>query len=202
MKKILIHTDHNRSKQLTTKRKVHLEDLNEILSEYNKLGLDELTGNEFQELISNPKSVVFDKINNGEAASIGGLPINKHKALELVTMPAGFHQLEALIESFKRSRSDYSTHLCHVDIVDNEVVIKQCVIDADIEAGKIYLQTEKEKTLFDFLEGVISLANEKFGKRPYDLGNLISSKISFNNGPGQPLYKIKYSTLKGFGEAQ
>jgi hypothetical protein len=200
MTPVLINTDANYSNNLTKGRKIHLEDLNEILNEYNSLNLEAITGVEFQNLIYDPKSVIFDKINNGSPIEIGGVPINKAKALELVAMPQGFGVLNSLIESFKNSRPNWAPLLVNIDIDETGVILKQSVIDADIEAGKTYVTTAEEKALFDFLTAVISAAGTYFGSRKYDLGDLVSSGIFTNTEPGvAEKYKINYKKIKGFG---
>jgi hypothetical protein len=124
--------------------------LNEILNDYNALNLGAITRPEFQNLIRNPKSVIFDKLNNGKPIEIGGIPVDKAKALELVTLPSGFNAFNSLVESFRNSRPGWNSLLGSVDIEENELIIKQSVIDADIEAGKTYATTDEEKRCLIF----------------------------------------------------
>lgn len=201
MTPVLINTDSNYSNNLTRQRSVHLADLNEILSEYNSLSLEALTGIEFQNLIHNPKSVIFDKINDGTPILLGGVPISKTKALELVAMPQGFDAMNSLIESFKSNRPGWAPLLINTDIDETGVVLKQSVISADIAAGKTYATTDEEKALFDFLTAVVSAAKTHFGSnKKYDLGTLVTAKISINNTPGAVSdYVIHHKEIGGFG---
>ena len=114
------------------------------------MNLGAITRPEFQNLIRNPKSVIFDKLNNGKPIEIGGIPVDKAKALELVTLPSGFNAFNSLVESFRNSRPGWNSLLGSVDIEENELIIKQSVIDADIEAGKTYATTDEEKRCLIF----------------------------------------------------
>lgn len=200
MTPFLMYTDTNHSNNHIRQAKIHLEDLNEILNDYKLLNLPEITGPEFQKLIHNPKSVVFDKMNSGASLELNGMPIDRAKAVDLVTMPDGFDSLNQIIESFKRNRSGWNHLLTNIDIDETGVILKQTVIDAHVNSSKIYATTVEEKALFDFLTAVVSAATTAFGTKRYDLADLIGKRIILDNTPGSaPSYKILYKEIKGFG---
>lgn len=200
--KILIHHDQQAAEKTSREREKHFSDLSEILSDYNALGLPELTGPEFQNLIRNPKLLVFDKLNEGQPLQFNGMQVSKAKALDLVSMPDGFDQLAELIESFKTHRPGWDALLNNTNLVKGELTVKECVLNADAEAAKVYISTDKEKGLYSFLETVIEAAKEYLGVSQFhDLGALITSTISRDAVDGKSTgYKIIAAKVRGFGE--
>jgi len=196
-----MYSNTSYSNDLTRQKSVYLSDFNEILNVYGTLELAVLTAAEFRSLVTNPKSVIFDKIGDGQTPTINGIPISRDKAIELVTMPDGFDALNQLIEGFKNSHSRWNEFLNDIDIVDGVVVLKQSVIDANVEAGKTYATTPNEKALFDFLTAVKTAASTYFGETKADLGILVSKGIMLNTDPGaSENYKIIAKSIKGFRE--
>ncbi|CAN5127804.1 hypothetical protein BH09BAC2_BH09BAC2_20010 [soil metagenome] len=141
-------------------------------------------------------------MNEGQPLQFNGMQVSKEKAVDLVTMPAGFDELAAIIESYKTNRPGWDALLNNTDLVKGELCIKQSVLEADEEASKVYISTNKEKGLFTFLETVIEAAKEYLGEnQSHDLGDLITRTIARDITDGKSNgYKIKAAEVKGFGE--
>ena len=200
-KPILIHTDVPQATAASNSKRVHLPDLNEILSDYLAMALAPLTGAEFQSLIHDPKSLIFDKVNGDQPLTFNGMDVSKAKAMELVKLPEGTDELCNLIEAFRNNRKNWQVLLSYTDVVNGNVVLKQSVIDEDIECSKIYLTTDKEKALHLFLEAVKKAAIDNLGpKKFYHLGELISKCLVLDqvSGSAPTGYKIIPNQVKGF----
>ncbi len=200
-KPILIHTDVPQATAASNSKRIHLPDLNEILSDYLSLALPPLTGTEFQSLIHDPKSLIFDKVNGDQPLTFNGMDITKAKAIELVKLPEGTDELCNLIEAFRNNRKNWQVLLTYTDVVNGSVVLKQSVIEQDIKDTEIYLTTDKEKALYLFLEAVKKAAIDNLGgKKFYLLGELITRSLVLDQvaGSAPTGYKIIPAQLKGF----
>lgn len=182
MSHILMHTDNSKFNDEIKRLSIHLPELTEILGAYNSIGVGKINGPQFQSLVREPASFIFDKMTNGEDVVIGGLKINKAKALDILEKPAGYERMVALIQNYK-AKPNWEHHLDNVDLDGSEVTLKQCLIDCETEACKIYATTDKEKRVFEFAEGLIALAEAKFGDTKPDLAQLVNSIITTQANP-------------------
>lgn len=206
MEDLLMFTDIQKFNEEIARHSIHMDKLNAILMAYGVMNLSTLTGTEFIELVNHPGKVVFDKMTNGQPFEINGMQIDKTKAIELILKPAGYKEMIELIEGFKQI-PNWSYHLIEVDVVNGEVVLNQSVIDKETEASKVYAKTDKEKQLFQFVQGVVAAANAAFGEgSPYNLAQLVEKTIYTLATPTgtfeMPLphysYEIRYRKIVGF----
>lgn len=207
MEPVLMFTDTIQFNERIAQHSIHLGSLNAILAAYEVMRLPELNGEEFISLVQQPGTVVFEKMTNGGAAEIMGMQVDKEKAMELILKPDGYDEMYSLIQVYKQA-SNWSYHLHKVDLVNGEIVLHQSVIDSETKSSKVYAKTEKEKQLFQFVQGVIAAANEAFGEGcPYKLEELVQTTIKTVARPTgtflMPLekysYEVLYRKITGFG---
>lgn len=194
MAKVLVHTNTSRLNQLTRERESLISDLSEILNDFNALDIGELTGDDLAALVADPKGFVFDKMNDGNPIEVGGIAISKSKAMELVSFPAGYPALDALIASFKANRKD-SVNVYMYEIVDGEIEVKAAVTTADQESCKTYI-SDDQKPLHDFITDVLAAANTRFNGKKKDIGTILSALVAPKlESDVQVGYTIRYDLL-------
>ena len=201
MDPILIFTDTSRLNEALRQHSVHLADLNEILTDYGVLGLSSLLGEEFQSLVRDPATTIYDKMTGGSPAEINGMPINRAKVMELLQKPAGYDALLEIIDSFKKHRPHWDSILHNVDVVSGKVVLNASVVTAETIASKVFLTTDNEKNLYDFAQAVIAAAGTHLGGVKYNLSELIERTVYRNVNPVTTTgidYKIKPTSFRGF----
>ena len=134
MKPVLMHTDTARFNETIKRNSIYLGELTEILQAFNVMNIGTLTGAEFQSLVTNPPGVVFDKMTKGQDVVIGGLKINKAKALDILERPKGYNTMLDLIEVYKnRQNWNHHLHVVDIDLDGNEIVLKKSFIDQEAE---------------------------------------------------------------------
>ncbi len=177
---------------------------NEVFEQYQTLNLPQLNNvEEFKKLMHTPADLVFDKMTNGAPLTLNGLPVNRHKALEIVSMPAGFDDLANRITELKKKHPHILNSLSYIDIADSEVVVSQAVKDAELEHHKYYATTDDEKALFGFAQDVIASAKARFGEDgKYSLEYLVgrcvyTDGLTDANPKG---YRINVKKVQGFNE--
>jgi hypothetical protein len=156
------------------------EVLQEIVTTYNFLGLLPLNSEDFFNLISNPAELVFDKMSNGEDISIGGLKVDKQKAIEIILKPKGYNELLAKIEEiFKRiSESEYWISYKNIPVTKQNVQKFYVINNGSIsinstcnleikELCKLYAKSDASKQAYSLATSLISVFNE------HDTKNLI-----------------------------
>ena len=174
---------------------------NEVFEQYKTLNLPELTAQDFKKLISNPADLVFDKMTNGAPLTLNGLPVNRHKALEIVSMPEGFDDLLHMITEAKKKNPYILNSLSYVDIVDSEVVVSQAAKDGELKHHQYFATTEDEKALFAFAQDVITAAKARFGgDGKYNLATLVERSIYTSGmiGAEPKGYHINARNVQGF----
>lgn len=187
-------------------KSVHLSKFTAILAAYNALNIGEITANEFKSLVQNPASFIFDKMTNGQDIVIGGLKVNKAKAIEILEKPNGYEAMKDLITSYQNTVPSWNHYLSSIDIdaENEEVIIAQTVLDAELEASKVYAKTNNEQKVFQFVQDVIDLATAAFGGKNPDLAELISSTITTReepHGSRNNQYLVNYKAISAFNNS-
>ena len=195
MADILMYTDMDRYNEQIRLKSVHLDKLTEILQAYNAMNIGDITGNEFKRLVQNHASFIFDKMTNGQDVVIGGLKVNKAKAIEILEKPKGYDELQDKITRFQHSVPQWHHHLSHIDIDGNSVVISQQCLDAELEASKIYAKTDNEKKALEIAQAIKALWEEKFADQRFPSFHLVSKLVQVQTKPFNSIRKEDQSLV-------
>ncbi len=160
MKKCCIHTDQQGFETACKKYENTLQVLQDIVDAYNAMNLGKLTTLEMDALFNDPKGFVFDKLTEGKEISIGGLTINRSKALDIMNPPDGFEafmsalniaekQLPAQQISFNNPQQSYQIS------EDGEVEINDSLKEQIMNRFKSYLHTPRAEQKKSFIDAVI-----------------------------------------------
>lgn len=141
-----------------------------IVDLYDATGLAALTPTEFIQLLKTPDDLLFDKITGGELA-IGGVPVIKSKAMEIIATPAGTEALKQAIDQFfvdgaskkffhdleKRvtfSRGDIENSL----VLDGTNTVQiAAALQAKLDAnGKCYATGDETTKIYQFIQNMVA----------------------------------------------
>lgn len=133
-----------------------LPEIQKAVNEFNAFGYEPLTNDELQRLFTETNDLFFDKITKGQPLSIGGLDIDKTKALEIIKKPTGFESLIKSIADATKALQDAATDYklqglkifsirtiqSFVELnAENIVVVKSGVLDELKKLNELYAQT-------------------------------------------------------------
>lgn len=147
-----------------------------IVTAYNNLGISNgLQPGDLQLMILNPEHFLYDKITNGSQSTIGGIPINKQKAFEIIEKPAGCNEFIELVRTHQeqldnaiahdpRSRPWYNAGTFDID--NGVAVIRPSVFDKVKEHRTFYVNSEKQQNHYDKLEALSKALNNVMGLYP------------------------------------
>lgn len=179
----------------------------EILDTYLKMDLPGITGIEFQDLVNNTETFVFDKKTNSQELKFMGLPVDKKEASKLLVKDSNYYQLLEQTQSVKKA-INWSYFLGYTDVIDNEVVLKREFINKLEDRYNIYAETPEEIRLYEFAKTILEAANNCFGKDKgkVDLANVISTIIDVNAAPyfhtGEASWQLRYYAIKNFYQSK
>lgn len=145
------------------------EQLQNVIIDYNVLGLPPLTSDEFVKLIEKPQDLVFDKMTNGEPVSIAGLKVDKTKAIEILQKPVGYQMLIDRVESiqrnglFDRQTSNklvqYKAVKEWFELKEGNVIIKESADKVLKERFQSFAETDNAKNMLAFATGILALSD-------------------------------------------
>lgn len=148
-----------------------------VVEAYNDLEFEEWEGStkrpllpgELSRLFREPVDFIFDKMTRGEAVAIGGVKVNKAKAIDILERPAGYNNLLSTIERCISSlRHDVDNITVTVPEVsdwfeladDNTVTLIKARLDEISEQYKRYAKEDRAKRMLAFANGVAQAAKE------------------------------------------
>ena len=85
--------------------KIGATSIQNIVDQYQTLGIADLQPEELSKLFKTPDDLVFDKITGGQLV-IGGAVLNKSKAMEIIEKPQGYDAFIALIKTTMQDLKD------------------------------------------------------------------------------------------------
>jgi len=178
-----------------------------VINEYLKLNIAPLETMELATLFKNPVELIFDKITGGQL-SLGGIAVDKQKAIDIIQKPKGYSDFIALIGSTVKGLSeklhqpgnfaitpDNIADYFELDV--NQVKVKESVYIEFKEAFKSYAKSDKAKQSFQFANDVID-AFKKSGLVFHNDNNSLGSFINelVNSQLGQPMTVNNETILK------
>lgn len=171
---------------------IHLQ---EIIELYQVLNFPTLNTEEFKQLISDPVCFVFDKLTGGQAVSIAGLSVNKHKAIEILEKPEGYELLIQKIDFYKKKGFEFHSEIrgnvqkeslltvaADFELVDGELKLTEDKIEKIKKHFEVYATSQRAKKMYYFITSIISMAKElgfedEFKGNPNGLGHVIRYTI-------------------------
>jgi hypothetical protein len=211
MKKQLIKFNQHNYDKAVRFANVDLSAYNKLLSDIRpfvsalKLTLDK---DLLSSLLQNAKEYAFNAVVDKNPLTIGGIPVSKQKAMELIEMPENWTKIITSIEAFKRvisanpvhkdSANDYYSvnriTLEQMDFVKGAFIIKEDFFANLKEINSLYTQNENQNKA----HSAIMQIYEGFEKLK-DLGVLVApsleviginityglsgANVSYNRGP-------------------
>ncbi len=104
--------------------------LQQAVTAYNTLGLSALNQADFIRLFNQPIDLIFDKMTGGNPVLIGGLPVDKSKAIEILAKPIGYDNLittiNNVIAQMKDAQNTYPSiiqYAFQLDVSGNVVIL-------------------------------------------------------------------------------
>jgi hypothetical protein len=151
-------------------------EVQKVVDLYKKTGLPALTNDELHRLFNDTENLVHDKLTGnkemhlqaGNDTSADRLPINRSKAMELLTKPTGYNELLAGVTACNKiCAAGFSANNAWQVRFNSPDINKMFVIDdsgtlqysdavqKDIDgSGKVYATTERGQAIYAFLQKV------------------------------------------------
>lgn len=152
---------------------------------YKTLNLPELTSEDLEEFIKNPKSFFVKILSNGETLKIGQMALDPLKLYDLLPIPEEVKQLADDLISFSGENSFNSYPLQYVSVSENELIVDPKYI-ADTKIRFTYYTENDDQN--KALELILRIAEDlntlkAIGKKPYFyLKNLIEDCFKEKEG--------------------
>lgn len=164
-----------------------------IVDSYNLLGFGDLAANELLGLFQAPIDFIFDKMTGGQPVSIGGLQVDKQKAIDILIKPAGYDAFVNAITGTKGSIKD-DEHYSNVGVAINSIADLYTInVSGDVvitgafdtklqEQNKLYAKSDLAKAVLTFAQNFLQTADELgltniFKSNPNGVGHTISYLI-------------------------
>lgn len=177
MNKILIYEDQHEKAELSGKYNNALAVLQKVVNAYNNIVFSndaELTKEDFALLFISPSDVLFDKITGGDV-SLGGISVDRTKAMEIIAKPEGYNEFVECFAEYKRqyselpNRYNQAAFLLPASIgqmyvlneVDRTVQLSDFSVKDIENTGKYYAKNPKAIAMFEFCTEMISLFKSK-----------------------------------------
>lgn len=151
--------------------KIGATSIQNIVDQYQTLGIADLQPEELSKLFKTPDDLVFDKITGGQLV-IGGAVLNKSKAMEIIEKPQGYDAFIALIKTTMQDLKDnllppgnYPVNEYNVDTyfeLDNnlEVSVKS-ELDTKLQKSfKRYAKSVQAKKMLELAQAIIAKYDE------------------------------------------
>ncbi len=156
--------------------------MQKVIDLYNTTGLPPLAGDDLHGLFNDTEKFLYDKLTGnkqmhlkaGNEAEANHLPINRSKAMEMLTKPTGYNELLAGIDlCSKKCLGGFAPNTpSHVRFGVNDVKTLLVIDDKgalqfsddvqkDIDrAGNVYANTDKGQAIYTFLQKVADAFKE------------------------------------------
>lgn len=187
----LIFTDNNSYQEAKREYTKAISIIQSVVNAYNAMPIDNLATNELNRAFTNYDSLIFDKLTAGQPVSIGGLTLNKSKAMAIMEQPAGYAAfVTALVlaqDKLPAMRISPSNPQAYFQIGANDTVEISPVLDAQLlEQNKYYTRStraEKEKA---FADAVVAAYNANdigtyYEGSRHDAASIISRLLNKDN---------------------
>lgn len=169
MDKVLISHDQGAAAIVAAQWETERAKVQKVVDLYNAAGLPAMTagGADLLSLLNKTAVFLFDKLTGGQAAhlTIGTgenctlLPVDKHRAIEILTKPAGYKELIASLEELEKTKGNgwniHQVSACFELDEAGNVALTERVRKMIDEAGKVYLSSERGKAIAAFVADVI-----------------------------------------------
>lgn len=193
----------------------YIEDIQEVVNAYEKLGFGSLQKDELHLLFTQPANLVFDKITKGKPLSIGDTMIDKVKAIEIVKKPDGYESLLNAIQKAVSTlkNSDNNNRVLKLaksfDVsqvseffelsIEGKVIVKNSIYDRLKEQNKNYATSERAIKLFELGQLLIekcqdSILAELVKNDPDGLPHVLKSILN-EKRDGQPAVSINIDQI-------
>lgn len=165
MQPVLIHIDSEKQQTIINRLEALLPFYNNALKEYSKLNIDALSPDELPRLFNDTDILIFDKQLADKPMSLGGLSLNKEKAMELVEKPEGFiHLKTAVAVVYERTKefnesSDYRIGSLALDKLQlnskGEFEISFATLTDVKERCSYYASSERSQKLLSLVNAIL-----------------------------------------------
>ena len=160
-----------------------------VVNAFNAMpGIANLATSEMNQAFNDPDGLIFDKLTSGTPVVIGGITLDKSKAMSIMVQPAGYSAFIAAIaiakEVFPNYRIGFNNPQSYFEIDGSNAVQISAALDAQLlEGAKYYtrcVRAEKEKA---FADAVISaLTNNDIASfyrgTGWDIGTFVNRVVS------------------------
>jgi hypothetical protein len=195
MNKILFFDESNYRLQ-KEQYELYIPKIQMVVDLFNTLNIGKLLSAEFERLVNDPVSLVYDKITNGKEIDIAGIKINKVKAMEIIEKPAEYYPLidniKTLISEFSSGYSNCIQKInvskigTYYELNEDGYVIFSKLWDTEIKNRNTKYATSSEAcSMVNFSKDVIELIakhglTKSFISNPNGVGKVFESIISIS----------------------
>ena len=199
MKKLIDFTEQRFTEELTYKEQ-YAALVQPAVDAFHRLGIGQLTNaDQLSALLANPQDLCFRMMAEGKDLTFLGFKVKRSQVQEMVELPEGFAQLQAVIDGTPQSLTtgnQYSASIYDVTIQSGKVMVKPEVVKALRDKYSLFASNPTEAEAAELAKGIHEMLAKFHGKFGYNLTKqLLSEHIKLSSFGDTPPRLEKLSQL-------
>ncbi|WP_434981551.1 hypothetical protein [Daejeonia sp. YH14] len=205
MEKQLIFRDARKIADETQTITAIAEKLQENLNPLFEIAETEINIADLDQLFSNPKAF-FTNILVPDNPTINGMAISKAKMFDLLEIPESIKATILKTENFVKDWEHIGKYLWCIEVSNNEIKIKQSILQDIENRNTVYIETEKGETVYNAVIAMSTAMQTIKNSMGYSQFNIELFKKFFAvnddfvgspKGYGKDTFDINFSIFKG-----